>query len=265
MKYYVVDAFTGPGFKGNPAGVCVVDEWPADSLMQDIAAENNLAETAFVVKRNGYYDLRWFTPETEVELCGHATLGTSYVIANFIEPGIKQMKFQSNSGVLTVECIENRFVMDFPVRIPVPVSPPEHLEKILGARPLEVLLSRDLFVVLESEEQVRKLNPDFTAMKTLGPGEGVIVTARGERYDFVSRCFYPKVGIYEDPVTGSAHCNLIPYWAKQLGKTRMTGAQLSQRGGLVSCELRGARVGVSGAVRLYLTGEIQEGSLGRDL
>lgn len=258
MRYYVVDAFTGPGFKGNPAGVCVLNEWPADSLMQDIAAENNLSETAFVARRKGFYELRWFTPEIEVDLCGHATLGTSYVITNFVEPGVKRIAFHSNSGVLTVECIENRFVMDFPVRIPVPVLPSEHLAEILGAHPAEVLLSRDLFVVLESEEQVRNLNPDFTAMKALTQGEGVIVTAPGKNYDFVSRCFYPKFGVCEDPVTGSAHCNLIPYWAKRLGKTVMTGAQLSLRGGLVYCELRGARVGVSGEARLYLTGEIAD-------
>ena len=258
MKYYVVDAFTGPEFKGNPAGVCVVDEWPTDSLMQEISAENNLSETAFVVRRKGFYDLRWFTPETEVDLCGHATLGTSYVIANFVEPGVKQIEFHSNSGVLTVECIENRFVMDFPVRIPVPVLPSERLAEVLGARPVKVLLSRDLFVVLESEDQVRKLNPDFMAMKALKQGEGVIVTAPGENYDFVSRCFYPKFGVCEDPVTGSAHCNLIPYWAERLGKTMMTGAQISLRGGLIYCELHGARVGISGEAKLYLTGEIAD-------
>lgn len=258
MKYYVVDAFTGPGFKGNPAGVCVMAEWPADSFMQDIAAENNLSETAFVVKRDGFYDLRWFTPAKEIDLCGHATLGTSYVIANFVEPGAKRIEFHSNSGVLTVECIENRFVMDFPVRVPDPVLSPEHLEEILGAHPVEVLLSRDLFVVLESEEQVQNLNPDFTAMKALEQGVGVIVTAPSERYDFVSRCFYPKLGVNEDPVTGSAHCNLIPYWAKRLGKTVMTGAQLSHRKGLIYCELRGARVGISGEAKVYLTGEVAD-------
>ncbi len=256
MKYYVADAFTGPGFKGNPAGVCVVNEWPSGSVMQDIAAENNLSETAFVVRREGFYNLRWFTPEAEVDLCGHATLGASYVIARFVEPGAKRITFHSVSGVLTVERAEGNFMMDFPVRIPQKIASPEHLDEILGVRSLETFLSRDLFVVLESEEEVRNLNPDLTAMKTLKLGEGVIVTARGKRYDFVSRCFYPKFGISEDPVTGSAHCNLIPYWAGRLGKTVMTGAQLSRRGGLVRCELRGERVGVGGEAKLYLVGKI---------
>lgn len=258
MKYYVVDAFTGPGLKGNPAGVCVVNEWPSSSVMQNIAAENNLSETAFVIKREGFYDLRWFTPETEVDLCGHATLGTSYVITHFLEPSAKCIEFHSNSGVLTVEHIGESLMMDFPVRIPEPVVPPEHLAEILGVCPAETFLSRDLFVMLESTEQVRSLNPDFTAMRTLDLGEGVIVTARGKRYDFVSRCFYPKYGIDEDPVTGSAHCNLIPYWAERLRKTEMTGVQLSHRGGLLQCELRGERVGVGGKTKLYLTGEIMD-------
>ncbi len=256
MKYYVVDAFTGPGFKGNPAGVCVVDEWPSDSAMQDIAAENNLSETAFFIKRDGFYDLRWFTPETEVDLCGHATLGASCAISRFVEPGAKQITFHSNSGMLTVKCTEENFMMDFPVRVPQKVAPPKHLDKILGVHPLETFFSRDLFVVLKSEQEIRNLNPDLMAMKALELGEGVIVTARGEHYDFVSRCFYPKFGIGEDPVTGSAHCNLIPYWAERLEKTVMTGAQLSRRGGLVQCELRGGRVGVGGKARLYLAGEI---------
>jgi predicted PhzF superfamily epimerase YddE/YHI9 len=149
-------------------------------------------------------------------------------------------------------------MMDFPVRVPQKVEPPKRLEKILGVRPIGTFLSRDLFVVLESEEMVRNLDPDLVEMKSLELVEGIIVTARGERYDFVSRCFYPKFGIDEDPVTGSAHCNLIPYWAKQLGKTIMTGAQLSRRGGLVQCELRGERVGVGGKARLYLAGNIMD-------
>lgn len=258
MQYYVVDAFTGPGFRGNPAGICITDKWPPSPIMQDIATENNLSETAFVVKREHFYDLRWFTPEREVDLCGHATLGASYVISNFVELDAKKIEFHSNSGVLTVNCTGNRFMMDFPVRIPEPVAPPEHLPEILGVCPEKTYLSRDLFVVLESEEQVRTLNPDLTAMKTLKQGEGVVVTARGTHYDFVSRCFYPKVGIDEDPVTGSAYCNLVPYWSERLAKTVMTGVQLSRRGGLVCCALHGARISVGGEAKLYLTGEIVE-------
>ena len=258
MKYYVVNAFTGPGYKGNPAGICVVDEWPASSVMQNIAAENNLSETAFVVRREEYYDIRWFTPEKEVDLCGHATLGTAYVITHFVEPDVESIEFHSNSGKLFVTRMGESYRMDFPVRVPEPVLPPEHLSKILGVEPAETFLSRDLFVVLESEEQVRGLRPDLKAMKTLHMGEGVIVTAQGKDYDFVSRCFYPEFGIDEDPVTGSAHCNLIPYWAKRLGKTEMTAAQLSQRGGLLWCKLCGDRVWVGGNARLYLTGEIPD-------
>lgn len=256
MKYYVVDAFTDVVFHGNPAGVCVLDEWLPDDIMQNIAAENNLSETAFVVKRSGYYDLRWFTPKVEVDLCGHATLGTSYVVSHFIEPGTEKIEFHTNSGTLTIACEGERFVMDFPTRIPQPIPLPEHLEDILGAKPLETLLSRDLLVLLESEEQVRNLQPDFDAMMKLPRGEGVIVTAKGRKTDFVSRCFYPKFGIREDPVTGSAHCNLIPYWAKKLNLTKMTAAQVSPRGGLLGCELCGERVKVGGKAALYLTGEI---------
>lgn len=256
MKYYVVDAFTDVVFQGNPAGVCVLDEWLPDLMMQNIAMENNLSETAFVVKRNGYYDLRWFTPKTEVDLCGHATLGTSYVVSHFVEPEAGSIEFHTNSGILTVTREGKRFVMDFPVRVPRPVPVPQNLESILGAKPLETLLSRDLLVLLDSEEQVRSLRPDFDAMLNLTDGEGVIVTAEGKKADFVSRCFYPKFGVPEDPVTGSAHCNLIPYWAQRLNKTKMTAAQVSPRGGFLACELCGERVKIGGTAALYLTGEI---------
>lgn len=256
MKYYIVDAFTDAVFGGNPAGVCVLDEWLPDEVMQNIAMENNLSETAFVVRRDRYYDLRWFTPKTEVDLCGHATLGTSYVVSHFVEPQAKEMEFHTNSGNLTVMCEGERFVMDFPVRIPRPVPVPKNLESVLGAKPLETLLSRDLMVLLDSEKQVRDLQPDFYAMPQLGDGEGIIVTAKGETTDFVSRCFYPKFGIDEDPVTGSAHCNLIPYWAQRLHKTKMTAAQVSPRGGILACELCGERVKIGGSAALYLAGEI---------
>lgn len=256
MKYYVVDAFTDEVFRGNPAGVCVLDECLPDGVMQSIAAENNLSETAFVLKRNGYYDLRWFTPETEVDLCGHATLGTSYVVSHFMEPGVSQIEFHTNSGTLTIACEGEKYVMNFPTRIPRPIPVPKHLKEILGAEPLETLLSRDLVVVLESEEQVRGLQPDFEAMKKLTEGEGIIATAKGKETDFVSRCFYPKFGIREDPVTGSAHCNLIPYWAQRLNQIKLTAAQVSARSGKLDCELCGERVKIGGSAALYLTGEI---------
>lgn len=256
MKYYVVDAFTDAVFRGNPAGVCVLDEWLTDGAMQAVAAENNLSETAFVIPRDGYYGLRWFTPKTEVDLCGHATLGTSYVVSHFVDPGATAMRYRTNSGILTVTREGERFVMDFPSRVPKPVPKPAGLEKILGADPAETLLSRDLLVLLGSEEQVRGLRPDFDAMMGLAEGEGVIVTAKGEKADFVSRCFYPKFGVREDPVTGSAHCNLIPYWARRLNRTKMNAVQLSPRGGRLACELCGERVKIGGAAALYLTGEI---------
>lgn len=256
MNYYVVDAFADRVFKGNPAGVCVLKEWISVETMKNIAAENNLSETAFVVRRNGYYDLRWFTPKSEVDLCGHATLGTSYAISRFLEPGAESMEFHTVSGVLTVKRDKDLFTMDFPVRDPKPVETPSLLERVLGVKPLECLLSRDLFVLLESEQQVRNLKPDFTRMEKLPRGEGVIVTARGSRTDIIARCFYPKFGVPEDAVTGSAHCNLVPFWVPRLNKTHITSEQASRRGGLLDCKLEGDRVKISGRAALYLMGEI---------
>ena len=257
MKYFVVDAFTDAVFRGNPAGVCIADEWPEDIVMQKIAAENRLSETAFIVPRGGFYDLRWFTPVREVDLCGHATLGSSYVVSHFLEPDAERIEFHTVSGTLTVERGgEHHYVLDFPTRRPEPANPPEHLARILGAEPLGVYRSRDLLVLLDSEETVLSLAPDFERMAKLGAVEGIIVTARGNRTDFVSRCFYPKLGIPEDPVTGSAHCNLIPFWAERLEKAEMTAAQVSERGGLLSCRLCGDRVRIGGDAALYLAGEI---------
>lgn len=257
MKYFVVDAFTDAVFRGNPAGICIADEWPEDAVMQKIAAENRLSETAFVVPRGGFYDLRWFTPVQEVDLCGHATLGSSYVVSHFLEPGAERIEFHTVCGTLTVERGgKHHYVLDFPTRRPEPANPPEHLARILGAEPIGVYRSRDLLVLLDSEETVLSLTPDFERMAKLAAVEGIIVTARGNRTDFVSRCFYPKLGIPEDPVTGSAHCNLIPFWAERLEKTEMTAAQVSERGGLLSCRLCGDRVRIGGDAALYLAGEI---------
>ena len=257
MKYFVIDAFTDVVFRGNPAGVCLVEKWPDDAVMQRIAEENGLSETAFVVPRKGFFDLRWFTPVCEVDLCGHATLGASFVLSHFVDPGAETMEFHSVSGILTVERDgESHYVLDFPVRRAEPARPPEHLAEILGADPLGVYRSRDLLVLLKSEGQVRGLRPDFERMAKVDGGEGIIVTAAGEKTDFVSRCFYPKFGVPEDPVTGSAHCNLIPFWAERLEKTKLTAAQLSRRGGLLSCELCGSRVRIGGSAALYLAGEI---------
>ncbi|QAT48805.1 PhzF family phenazine biosynthesis protein [Caproiciproducens sp. NJN-50] len=254
--YYVVDAFAGRVFKGNPAGVCILNEFPGREAMRNIAAENNLSETAFVVKRNGCYDIRWFTPAEEVDLCGHATLGSAYAISRFVEPGAEKMEFHSMSGTLFAERRGDVFTLDFPSRPPKPVETPDGLPEVLGAGVRETFLSRDLVVLLDSERQVRNLKPDFAKMGNLKGGMGVLVTAKGESTDFVSRCFFPAVGVQEDPVTGSAHCSLIPFWAERLGKSRMTAAQLSARGGLLSCELCGDRVKIGGRAALYLTGEI---------
>lgn len=256
MQYYVVDAFTDRVFGGNPAGVCVLDEWPDEGRMQAIAAENNLSETAFLVRRDVHYDIRWFTPAAEVDLCGHATLGSAFVVFRFLEPNVEKMEFRSMSGTLFVEREGGIFTLDFPSRPPEPVEPPEGLAGILGAEPKGTFLSRDLVVLLESERQVRELKPDLARMGELKQNLGVLVTARGERTDFVSRCFFPAVGVQEDPVTGSAHCSLIPFWAERLKKNKMTAAQLSKRGGLLSCELCGDRVRIGGKAVLYLTGEI---------
>lgn len=255
-KYYVVDAFADEVFKGNPAGVCLLDEWPEEEIMRRIAAENNLSETAFLVPRSGYYDIRWFTPADEVDLCGHATLGTAYAVTRFVEPNADRLEFRSMSGTLSVERQGDRFVLDFPSRPPVPAEPPEGLAEILGARPKGTFLSRDLVVELESEQQVRDLKPDFVRMGALKGNLGVLVTAPGETADFVSRCFFPVLGVQEDPVTGSAHCSLIPFWAGRLNKKKMTAAQLSRRGGRLFCELCGDRVKIGGKAVLYLTGEI---------
>ena len=257
MKYFVADAFTDVVFRGNPAGVCLADEWPDRAVMQKIAAENRLSETAFVIPRGGFFDLRWFTPVREVDLCGHATLGASFVVSHFVEPGIREIEFHTVSGTLTVKRTgEHHYVLNFPARRAEPVNPPEHLAEILGAEPLGTYRSRDLLVLLSAETQVRRLRPDLKRIAELKEGDGIIVTAAGGETDFVSRCFYPKLGIPEDPVTGSAHCALIPFWAERLEKTELTAAQVSERGGRLSCRLCGDSVRIGGNAALYLTGDI---------
>ena len=257
MKYFVVDAFAEKVFGGNPPGVCVLEK-PLDAeLMQTIAKENNLSETAFVYPEKDYYCLRWFTPADEIDLCGHATLGTAYVISNFVEKDTKIMKFHTKSGVLTVEKKGDLFEMDFPSRMPEKIDTIEKVAEVIGIRPMETHLSRDLVVVLQNEEQVKNIQPDFVKMKQLGIGLGVIVTAKGEREDFVSRYFAPELGVNEDPVTGSSHSTLIPFWSERLKKQKMVARQLSQRGGILYCENAGQRVKVSGSAVLYMIGELQ--------
>ncbi|MCC9295980.1 PhzF family phenazine biosynthesis protein [Clostridium sp. WLY-B-L2] len=257
MKYYVVDAFADEVFKGNPAGVCVLDEPIGDNVMQKIAAENNLSETAFVIKNGDNYDLRWFTPKSEIDLCGHATLGTSYVISNYVDVGIENMGFNTASGVLKVKRNGDLYEMDLPLREPKKIKlSHEIISETIGIKPVETYLSRDLFIVLETEEQVKKLTPNFSKMVKLDKGLGVIVTAKGTDVDFVSRCFYPKLGVNEDPVTGSAHSNLVPFWSRILNKRVMVAKQLSERGGILYCKMAGDRVKISGRAVPYMIGDI---------
>jgi PhzF family phenazine biosynthesis protein len=257
LTIYQVDAFAETVFKGNPAAIIPLEDWIEDSLMQQIAMENNLSETAFLVKNDGGYHIRWFTPEYEIDLCGHATLASAYVIKNFLEPHIQEIHFSTQkAGELKTTAKDGMYTLDFPSRMPEPCEAPNDLLKSLGvSTAVEVLRSRDYFVVLPNEEAVQNVEPDYTLMRELD-AIGVIVTAKGHEADVVSRCFYPGAGIPEDPVTGSAHCNIVPYWSEKLGKTKLFCRQLSPRGGDLQCELAGDRVLMSGKCVLYLVGEI---------
>jgi len=256
MKYYVVDVFTEERFHGNPAGVCVLEQWLEDHVMQNIAFENNLAETAFLVKMKGHYDLRWFTPEVEIDLCGHATLGSAYVLMNYVDTAMKRVEFHTISGVLTVSREGDLFTLDFPSRKPVPCEVPSMLEEALGVEVLETHIARDLLVLLENEKTLEEMKPDFSLLKQMDQVFGFIVTAKGEECDFVSRFFAPNAGIAEDPVTGSSHTTLIPFWSERLSKTVLTAKQLSQRGGSLYCTDHASRVEISGKAVTYLIGEI---------
>ena len=255
IEYYHVDAFTSRPFAGNPAGVCILESWPEETLLQSIAAENNLAETAFAVETGEGFELRWFSPETEIDLCGHATLATAHVL--FVHrnyPGA-QISFQTQSGELRVSRNNELIEMDFPARPAETCAQPERIETILGCRVSATMRSRDLMVLLETEEEVGSLRPDIPALATL-PDFGIIVTAPGNEIDFVSRFFAPGAGIPEDPVTGSAHCTLIPYWSSRLGKKTLRARQLSKRGGELFCEDRGPRVAIAGQAFTYSHGHL---------
>jgi PhzF family phenazine biosynthesis protein len=257
LTIYQVDAFAEKVFTGNPAAIVPLEDWIEDDLMQKIAMENNLAETAFFVKTDNGYHIRWFTPALEIDLCGHATLASAYIIKNFIEPHLAEINFTTQkAGILRAMAKDGIYTLDFPSRMPQPYEAPDKLLKSLNvATAVEVLKSRDYFVVLPNEDAVKNVEPDFTLMKELD-SVGVIITAKGQSADVVSRCFYPGAGIPEDPVTGSAHCNIVPYWSDKLGKTELFCKQLSQRGGDLHCELEGDRVLMSGKCVLYLQGEI---------
>ncbi len=257
IPFYQVDAFTDKVFGGNPAAVCLLDAWPADRVLQDVAAENNLSETAFLVGKGGNYDLRWFTPTLEIDLCGHATLASAFIIFNYIEQAIAKVRFQTASGELQVARQGGLLSMDFPTRkAETPVEMPE-LADALGSAPTALFRSRDLLAVFDNEARVREMAPDFAALARIKDAFAVIVTAPGEKVDFVSRFFAPNAGIDEDPVTGSAHCTLIPYWAARLDKKQLHALQVSARGGELFCEERGDRVAIAGKAVLYARGMLE--------
>ena len=254
FPYFVVDAFASRPFSGNPAGVCLLDHWLAHDRLQAVAAENNLSETAFLVPTAGPWELRWFTPCLEVDLCGHATLAAAHVVG---EHRGKQtlVEFETKSGRLTVRREGDLLILDFPSRPPQPAEPSIGLRAAVGGNPREILRARDHVLVYETEEEIRRLQPNFDALRGIQPW-GTIVTAPGATCDFVSRFFAPGAGIPEDPVTGSSHCTLIPYWAHRLGKKNLQARQLSARGGELFCEDAGERVRIGGRAQTYLRGRI---------
>ena len=256
IPYFQVAAFTPESFRGNPAGVCVLDRWLEDGLLQSIAAENNLSETAFFVRAGDKFDLRWFTPKVEVDLCGHATLASAFVLFSELGYPRQTVRFQSRSGLLSASRQGERIELDFPSRPPVPCAPPELLVRGLGKPPVEVLKARDYVAVFHSQADVAALEPDMRLLAQLDC-LGIIVTAPGEGADFVSRFFAPAAGIDEDPVTGSAHCSLIPFWAERLGKSDFFARQISRRGGEIYGRIFGERVGIAGRAVIYSRAELE--------
>lgn len=251
-----IDAFANAVFKGNPAAVCPLDKWLADQMLQAIAMENNLSETAFIVRRNdNEYDIRWFSPKAEVDLCGHATLAAGYTVLNVIGQTAETVTFHSKSGALVVRRKDDLLTMDFPAQPPVACDAPIELIKGLGKTPKAVLRSEDFLAVFESEDEVLSLHPDMNKLCELDL-RGVCVTAKGNKADFVSRFFVPKLGIDEDPVTGSMHCMLVPYWKNKLGRKSFHALQLSKRGGELFCEDDGQRIIIAGKAVMYMQGTI---------
>ncbi|MEE8399853.1 MAG: PhzF family phenazine biosynthesis protein [Desulfobacterales bacterium] len=259
IPLYQIDAFASRLFEGNPAAVCPLDQWLPDETMQSIASENNLSETAFFVPEGDGFHIRWFTPASEVDLCGHATLASAYVIFNILGYGKDTIAFDSRSGVLIVAKDGEWLVLDFPAQPPVPCDTPEGIIKAFGMEPVECLKAEDYVVVFEGERDIESADPDFAQLMKLDL-RGVIITATSSRYDFVARFFAPQYGIPEDPVTGSAYTQLAPYWASKIGPKRFSVRQMSARGGELTCEVAGDRVLISGKAVKYLEGEIDIGS-----
>lgn len=255
IPYFEVFAFTRRMFAGNPAGVCLLEEWLPDDQLQAIATQNDLPETAFLIEHGDFYDLRWMTPAVEVDLCGHATLASAHVLFRHLDYRGNCVRFQTASGELRVERAGDRLVLDFPARPAGETSPNDDLIDALGARPERILQGRDLYAVFETEAEVAAIKPNLERVAKLD-AQGVVVTARGDQCDFVSRYFAPAAGIPEDPVTGSTHCTLIPYWSQRLGKKELFARQISARGGELFCEDRGERVGIGGDAVTYVEGKI---------
>ncbi len=259
FPFFHIDAFTSKIFAGNPAGVCFLGTWLPDTALQSMAAEHCLSETAFLVPsptgNSNHYDLRWFSPVMEIDLCGHATLASAHAVFQYIDPEAEQIDFETKSGNLTVVRRDDLLIMNFPARPAAPCDPPAGIGEILGLQPVQTLCSRDLMAVFENEEQIRGLEPDFSRLAALDYF-AVIVTAPGDGSDFVSRFFAPKAGISEDPVTGSAHCTLVPYWSERLGKKELYARQLSERGGELFCAGMDERVAIGGRAVTYLSGTI---------
>ena len=257
MRMYVVDAFTDRVFSGNQAAVVVLEDFPSKELMTDIAAENNFSETAFAVKEGEAYHLRWFTPAGEIDFCGHATLATAWTLLHFYEQAAGSVRFMTQAGDLTVFRRGDYLEMDFPAYAVKSVPVTKEMEEAIGAKVLEAYLDRDLLLVLGSEEEVRNLSPDMDKLLTL-PGLLQCVTAPGKEVDAVSRMFAPKLSIPEDPVTGSTHCMVAPYWEKRLGKKSLSFYQASKRGGSLMAEVKEERVSILGQAVLYSVGDILE-------
>ncbi len=257
LTLYQVDAFTNQLFGGNPAAVCPLTEWLPNEVMQKIALENNLSETAFIIPEGNNFHIRWFTPALEVDLCGHATLATAHIF--FTELGFdkKKIVFNSKSGLLSVRKEENYYTMDFPADKINQTSTPSEILQGLGITPLATFKGKDDYmVILKDQKSIANLKPDFAKLAELKTARGVITTAKGDSVDFVSRCFFPTSGINEDPVTGSAHTTMIPYWSKELGKKQLVAQQISARGGLIYGHFKEERVDISGNAVTYLKGSI---------
>lgn len=257
LQIFQADAFASGLFKGNPAAVVPLPEWLPEQMMQQIAAENNLSETAFFIPEADHFHIRWFTPKAEVNLCGHATLATAHVLFKELNFRGKQIEFNSKSGLLTVEKVDDKLQLDFPADIAQPVESVPIFTEALGFVPSATFKGRtDYLLLFDSEEIIRNMNPNFHLLKQTD-ARGIIVTAKGNNVDFVSRFFAPGVGIDEDPVTGSAHTTIVPFWTAKLHKTEMTALQLSERSGQLWCSLAGNRVLIAGKAVTYLRGEIE--------